>query len=63
MLDYNFNRLESNSFLKISSNSSTVQFFKEVGKVDGSKDWNLWIFFAISNLTKLGIFASNFSLT
>ena len=35
---YNFNRLESNSFLKIIINSSTVQFFKELGNELGSKD-------------------------
>ena len=42
--NYNFNRLESNSFLKIIINSSTVQFFKESGKELGSNDCNLWIF-------------------
>ena len=61
-INYNFNRLESNSFLKIVINSSTVQFLKESGKELGSNDCNLWIFFPINILTKLGIFASNFSL-
>ena len=36
--NYNFNRLESNSFLKIMINSSTVQFLKEAGKELGSND-------------------------
>ena len=39
--NYNFNRLESNSFLKIIINSSTVQFLKEAGRELGSKDCNL----------------------
>ena len=39
--NYNFNRLESNSFLKITINSSTVQFLKEAGKELGSNDCSL----------------------
>ena len=37
-IDYNFNRLESNSFLKIIISSSTVQFLKEAGRELGSND-------------------------
>ena len=40
-INYNFNRLESNSFLKIIINSSTVQFLKEAGNELGSKDCSL----------------------